>query len=482
MRVEFLGAARQVTGSCFLVRCAGRQILVDCGMIQGGKSQEVRNRDAFPFDPDAIDAVILTHAHLDHSGRLPLLAQVGYRGPVYTHKASVELCDILLRDSAYLAERDAAIESKKRQRRHEEPVDPVYTVADAEAAVELFIGCDYDAPWQVAPGIVARLQDAGHILGSAIVELWLEEGDERRKVVFSGDIGRDDTPILQDPVRPTEADLVVMESTYGNREHRSWEETWEELGEIISSARAARGNIMVPAFAVGRTQELLYVLAKFYREWGLHEWTVFLDSPMAINATDVYSRYEHLYDQETSEFYADPSNSPFHLPNLRLTPHAEDSMAINRVSSGALIIAGSGMCNGGRIRHHFKHNLWRSTSHVIIVGFQAQGTPGRALVDGARELTLWGESVRVGAKVHTVGGLSAHAGRSELIAWYQAFKTRPQVALVHGEAGGMDDLAEALRAEGAEVATPELGAGIDLRELPSRSAPAPAPAEQIEQS
>lgn len=323
------------------------------------------------------------------------------------------------------------------------------------------------------PGVTVRLQDAGHILGSAVIELWLEENGEQRKVVFSGDIGRDNTPILQDPARIDEADLLVMESTYGNREHRSWEETWEELGNILASARAVRGNIMVPAFAVGRTQELLYLFAKYYEQWGLDDWTVFLDSPMAISATEVYSRFEELYDQETTDFYAADANAPFQLPNLHLTPEADDSMAINRLPTGALIIAGSGMCNGGRIRHHFKHNLWRRSSHVIIVGFQAQGTPGRALVDGTRELRLWGESVRVGAQIHTVGGLSAHAGRSELISWCEAIKTAPQVALVHGEAGAMDDLAEELRGRGAEVATPEFGDAIDLRGLPRHSSSAP---------
>lgn len=466
MKISFLGATRQVTGSCFLVECAGSKILVECGLIQGGSNQEEQNRGEFPFDPTEIEAVLITHAHLDHSGRLPLLAKVGYQGPVHAHSATVQLCEILLKDSAHLAERDAAIETKKRRRAHQEAVEPLYTVADAEAAMGLFIGHEYAEAWQVVPGVTARLRDAGHILGSAMIELWLEEAGEQRKVVFSGDIGRDNMPLLRDPARIRDADLVVMESTYGNREHRSWEETWAELGEIVSSAKAARGNIMIPAFSVGRTQELLYIFAKYYEQWGLDDWTVFLDSPMAINATEVYSRFVGLYDQESSEFFADENNAPFHLPNLRLTPGADDSMAINRIPSGALIIAGSGMCNGGRIRHHFKHNLWRRSCHVVIVGFQAQGTPGRALVDGARELKLWGESIRVGAQVHTVGGLSAHAGRSELIAWYEAFRTSPRVALVHGEASGMDELADELRSRGVEVTTPEYGEVVDLARVP----------------
>ncbi|ABM61604.1 MBL fold metallo-hydrolase RNA specificity domain-containing protein [Halorhodospira halophila] len=473
MRLHFYGATRQVTGSCMLLEAGGRRVLIDCGLIQGGGKQEARNREPFPFDPTTLDAVVLTHAHLDHSGRLPLLVRSGYDGPIHTHTAGAALVDILLRDAAFLAERDAAIENKKRRRRHDEPVEPTYTVADAEQTIEALVGHAYDEPWQPVPGVTVRLRDAGHILGSAIVEMWIEADGERRKVVFSGDLGHAGAPILRNPTEVGEADLLVMESTYGDRDHRSWEETWEELGEIIRNARASHGNILVPAFAVGRTQELLYILARHYEAWELGDWSVFLDSPMAIEATKVYARFPELYDAETAAFYAEPDHHRFQLPNLRLTPQAEDSMAINRVQSGALIIAGSGMCNGGRIRHHFKHNLWRRNCNVIMVGFQAQGTPGRALVDGASELNLWGESVRVGAKVHTVGGLSAHAGRSELIAWAEHFATAPRVALVHGEAGAMDSLAEALRGRGLEVETPEEGASIDLRQLPARSAEPP---------
>ncbi|MBK5935612.1 MBL fold metallo-hydrolase RNA specificity domain-containing protein [Halorhodospira halophila] len=474
MRLHFHGATREVTGSCMLLEVGDHRVLIDCGLIQGGGKQEARNRAPFPFDPGSLDAVILTHAHLDHSGRLPLLRAAGYQGPIHTHSAGAALVDILLRDAAFLAERDAAIENKKRRRRHDEPVEPTYTVADAEQAIDALVGHAYDEPWQPVPGVTVRLRDAGHILGSAIVEMWLEAGGERRKVVISGDLGHAGAPILRDPAQVGDADLLVMESTYGDRDHRSWEETWAELGEIIRNARASRGNILVPAFAVGRTQELLYILARHYEEWELGDWSVFLDSPMAIEATKVYARFPELYDAETAAFYAEPENHRFQLPNLRLTPQAEDSMAINRVQSGALIIAGSGMCNGGRIRHHFKHNLWRRNCNVIMVGFQAQGTPGRALVDGARELTLWGEPVRVGATVHTVGGLSAHAGRSELIAWAEHFANGPRVALVHGESGAMDSLAEALRSRDFGVETPEEGAHIDLLQLPGRSAEPPA--------
>ena len=473
MRIAFHGAAREVTGSCLLIECGGHRVLVDCGMIQGGRQQEARNREPFPFDPGSLDAVVLTHSHLDHSGRLPVLVSSGFTGRIHTHSAAAALCDILLRDAAHLAERDAAIESKKRERRHESAVEPTFTVADAERTVEALSGHPYDRAFSPAPGVTVRLRDAGHILGSSIVEIWLDDGEVQRKVVVSGDLGHAGAPILQDPASVAEADLLVMESTYGDRDHRPWDDTWAELGAIFQQARASRGNILIPAFAVGRTQELLYILARHYQEWGLDDWTVFLDSPMAIEATRAYARFPELFDAETTAFYAAEENNTLDLPNLRLTPTAEDSMTINRVRSGAVIIAGSGMCNGGRIRHHFKHNLWRTNCEVIIVGFQAQGTPGRALVDGASELTLWGEPVRVGARVHTVGGLSAHAGRSELLEWSERFRTAPRIALVHGEAGAMDHLAGALRERGHEVLTPEGGESVDLRQLPGRCSPAP---------
>lgn len=463
MQIEFFGAARQVTGSCFLIHCGKSRVLVDCGLIQGGRKQEDRNREPFPFDPAKIDAMVLTHAHLDHSGRIPQLVAGGFQGRIYTQRATRDLCHIMLKDAGFLAEKDAEIENRKRQRQHLPPdVEPTYTVEQAEAAMRSFRAVDYDQVIDVADGVRVRLREAGHILGSAVAELWLEQGGKRRKVVFSGDLGHSDAPILCNPAPVEDADLVILESTYGDRLHRSWDETWNELGEIISNARAERGNILVPAFAVGRTQELLYVLGRNYDAWGMDDWQIFLDSPMAIEATKVYAKHRSLYDAEAREQLPDRKN-PFDLPNLTFSRTTEDSMAINRIQSGALVIAGSGMCNGGRIRHHFKHNLWRSSCHVIIVGFQAAGTPGRALVDGASSLTLWGETVRVGAQVHTVGGLSAHADQRELMAWYEGFRDRPPIALVHGESEAMDNLAEVLhRQYNVSVRTPEEGEAITL--------------------
>lgn len=468
MEIEFNGAAREVTGSCHLLRVGERRILVDCGMIQGSPEDEDRNREPFPFEANRIDAVILTHAHLDHSGRLPLLVKSGFAGPIYTHGASRDLCRIMLKDAANINERDAEEQNRRRRRKHQEEVTPLYTVADAEAAMEHFAGLDYGTVHDVVPGVQLRLRDAGHILGSAIAELWLTEGEEQRKVVFSGDLGHRGAPILRDPEMVHEADLVVVETTYGDRDHRSWGATWQELEEVIADAHRDQGNIIIPSFAVGRAQDLLYTFGRQYEDWGLSQWTVFLDSPMAIEATEVYKRHETLYDTEARAANGDNGN-PFHLPNLHLTRTPQQSMGINQFRSGAMIIAGSGMCSGGRVLHHLKHNLWRQGSHVLIVGFQAGGTLGRKLVEGAREVEILGDTIRVGAAVHTIGGLSAHADRDGLAEWVQAFLGPPAVALVHGEAGAMDTFAETIGDDPIEdLFRPRAGERINLLEMSAK--------------
>lgn len=463
MRIECLGAGREVTGSCFLVECGGRRILVDCGLIQGSPEAEARNGAPFPFDPGSVDAVVLTHAHLDHAGRIPQLVRVGFRGAIFTHRATCALARVMLMDAANLNERDAETTSRKRQRQGLDPVAPLYTASDAEAALAAFTPVEYDEhPRGITPGIAIRLRDAGHILGSAIVELWLSEGGTRRKVVFSGDLGHAGAPLMSEPAPVTEADFVFLESTYGARDHRSWDATRAELGGVIRQAREGGGNILVPAFAVGRTQTLLHLLLEHHADWGLNDWYTFLDSPMAIEATEVYESFPELMTGTAGRCIR-RGQDPFAPPNLQLSRTPEDSMAINRMRSGALIIAGSGMCTGGRILHHLKHNLWRQEAHVIIVGYQAAGTLGRALVDGAEEVTLWGEPVRVGATIHTVGGLSAHAGRSELLDWYGRFAGKPPAALVHGEPAEMAGLAAAMEARfGVTPLMPERGTVIPL--------------------
>lgn len=444
--LTFLGAAGEVTGSCHLLEAGGHRVLLDCGLIQGGRRDEARNRDPFPFDPTAIDAVVLSHAHIDHSGRLPLLVRDGFRGPILAHPATADLCRIMLRDAAYLHEKDAQVANRKRERKGLVPVTPLYTAGDAEAAVGHFDPVEYGAVREVVPGVRVRLHDAGHILGSSLVEVTVGSGARARTLVFSGDLGRSGMPVLEDPEVIPKANLVVMEGTYGDRLHRGWEATKAELGEVLSEAVAREGNVLVPSFAVGRTQELLFLFARYYKEWGLERWRIYLDSPLAIEATEVYGRHVGLFDAASRPLWLRLRSGAL-LPNLHLNRSAEESMALNDIRAGALIIAGSGMCSGGRIMHHLKHNAWRAGCHVLITGFQARGTLGRALVDGARRIRLWGEAIQVRAKVHTIGGLSAHADQAGLTRWYGGFLNRPPLVLVHGEERALGTLQAHLRAE-----------------------------------
>ena len=432
MELEYYGAVGGVTGSCHIIRNAGHTVLLDCGLVQGRREEEESNFQPFPFEPASIDAVVLSHGHIDHSGRLPLLVKRGFRGPIYTQNATRDLCSVLLQDSANLAERDAKYRNRRRGSKNRERIEPLYTQQDALEALTGMVGMRYREKREILPGLVIRFQDAGHILGSAMVELWLTEDGIERKLVFSGDIGQYDTPILNDPTPVSEADHVIVESTYGNRRHRDRQATIDEMGEIISEAAHHRGNLLIPAFSIGRTQELLYYLGKHYEEWALDRWHVFLDSPMAIRASKVYWEYPNLYDEEATKLRRRIHEMP-HLQNLRLTPSPEESMAINRIKSGAIIISASGMCTGGRIVHHLKHNISRSGSHVMIVGYQAPGTLGRALVDRKPFVRIHGDEYRVNAQVHTVGGLSAHGDIDDLSHWVGQFENGPRVHVVHGD-------------------------------------------------
>ncbi len=460
--LTFHGAAGEVTGSCHLLEVGGRRVLLDCGLIQGGRRDEARNRDAFPFDPASIDAVVLSHAHIDHSGRLPLLVRSGFTGPIHAHSATADLCRIMLRDAAYLQEKDAQWENRKRERKGLKPVTPLYTNHDVEAAMERFEPMEYGDVREIVPDVRVHLHDAGHILGSSLVELTIGRGTKKRTLVFSGDLGRSGMPVLQDPEVIPKADRVVMEGTYGDRLHRGWEETRAELGEVLEEAVAREGNVLVPSFAVGRTQELLFLFAKHFKEWRLDRWRIYLDSPLAIDATEVYGRHVGLFDEASRPLWVRLQNGAL-LPNLHLNHTAEESMALNDIRSGALIIAGSGMCSGGRIMHHLKHNVWRPECHVVITGFQARGTLGRALVDGAKHVRLWGETMRVKARVHTIGGLSAHADQAGLTHWYAGFTNRPPLTLVHGEEDALDALSAHLkRMLKAPVAIAARGGSVTL--------------------
>jgi metallo-beta-lactamase family protein len=455
MKLTVYGAAREVTGSCHLIETGGRRVLLDCGLFQGGHGAYARNADGFPFDPASIDAVILSHAHIDHSGRLPLLVKQGFRGRIVAQRATRDLCRIMLKDSAFIQERSAAWQNRKRRRKHLDPVEPLYTQDDVTAAMRRFRAVDFDAPLRPVKGLSVTLHPAGHILGASVVALTDADG---RRLIFSGDLGASGSDLMPPPWRPDRCDLLMTESTYGDRLHRSREETWAEVGDILSGANAERGNVLIPSFAVGRTQQILLAFRKNYERWGLKRWRIFLDSPLAIEANAVHDRHKHLLrgDGAATMDFLD-------MENVHATRTANQSMAINTVSSGAIIIAGSGMCEGGRIMHHLKHNLWRRDSHVMIVGFQAGGTLGRRLVDGAKRVSLWGETIRVGARIHTVGGLSAHADRNDLIAWAGAAAGRPKTVIVHGEAEAQDSLADALRAQGlTDIHCAEHGDSFDV--------------------
>ncbi len=457
--LQFFGATERVTGSLYLLRAGNARVLLECGLVQGGADEEAQNREPFPFDPPDIDAVVVSHSHIDHSGRVPLLVRQGYTGPVYTHAASKALCDIMLPDSGYLNEKEAEWENRKRARKGQGRITPLYTRADAEASIDQFRGLDYETPTRIAPGLTLTLFDAGHILGASIVRLEFEDGNDKRTLVFSGDIGYRDAPLMDPTTRLGHADAVLMESTYGDRDHRPITETIAELTEVFESARAAQGNILIPAFTVGRTQDLLYLMAEHFDEWNLGKWKIFLDSPMGISATKVYSQYRHLFAARLFE----PKSDYPDLPNLIATRTAEESMTINEIETGAIVIAGSGMCTGGRILHHLKNNIWRPQCHLVIVGYQAIGTPGRRLVDGADEIRLWGDAYRVRAQTHTIGGLSAHADQSDLLDWYRSFADRPPVYLVHGEERGQRPLLERLKTDlGAPAGIAKYGQKITI--------------------
>lgn len=462
MQLEFFGAAGEVTGSCHILRIGGKTVLLDCGLIQGSRADEERNAQPFPFDPSKVDAVVLSHAHLDHCGRLPLLVKRGFRGPIFAHRASCELAAILLADAARLEARDAEYLSRKLDKR----IKPLFTEEESSEVVRKFLPKRYRNSFEVVPGVEVQFHDAGHILGSCAVEVRVSEGGVNRTLVFSGDLGQYDTPILHDPECIQSADVVLMESTYGNRRHRDRSETEREIGDIIAHAAAHQGNIMIPAFAIGRSQEILYLLGKHYEEWGLDRFQVFLDSPMAIEASKVYWNNPQLFDEEATRLRAENGGMPL-LPNLKLTQPPEESIAINRVRSGAIIIAGSGMCNGGRIVHHFKQNIENPNNQVIVVGYMARGSLGRRLVDGDERVRIHGHEYRVRAQINTVGGLSAHGDQDDLARWYECMEGRPPVYLVHGEESSQADFAAYLgRRNGATVHQARPGETLDLGALP----------------
>jgi metallo-beta-lactamase family protein len=459
MKISFLGAARQVTGSCYLIDTGTSRFLVDCGMVQGNRKAMAQNRARFDFDVGSIDFILLPHAHIDPSGLLPKMAKEGYQGPIYTTEATADLLEVLLPDSAYIQESDA---KRAKRRAHGKQVDdatPAYTIDDAKQALTLLRPVAYDT--HVTPGndVRCRFRDAGHILGSAIIEVWITESGHETKIVFSGDLGQPDRPILRDPTPIDDTDILFIESTYGNRLHKSQGATLEELAEVVDTTlNVKRGNVIVPAFAVGRTQEILYHLHRLTRQGGLHDLKIFVDSPMASKATRITQKHFELFDKQARDL-VDWHEAGSNQPYLHFTASVDESKALNQIHSGAIIISASGMCNAGRIRHHLRNNLPRSRCSVLITGFQAQGTLGRRLVDGAKSVRLFGEEIPVNASVHTLNGFSAHADQAALLNWTRNFKTPPkQTFVVHGEAEAAQTFSTLLQdGNGWKTLVPEQG-------------------------
>jgi len=466
IKITCLGAAGSVTGSNYLVENSrGRKILVDCGLFQGGKEMEMRNWEDWGFDPRQIQTLILTHAHIDHSGRIPRLVKDGFRGKIITSPPTVDLCQVMLIDSAHVQEMDAEWQTRRNKRQGKDKIIPLYTIEDAEKSLQYLSPVERDRIIDIEPGIKARLRNAGHILGSSIVELWMEDVDEEIKIVFSGDLGKQNQLIVKDPEEIVTADYLFVESTYGNRLHRTFEDSKKELLEAIRYAVSHGEKVVIPAFALERTQEILYLLGEFYRGGALPDVPVYLDSPLAIKATEVFRKYKKYYDEEARAI-VDKGFDPFNMPNLRFTPTTAESIAINERPGPAIIVAASGMCTAGRIKHHLKHNLWRPGASVIIVGFQANGTTGRKIVDGAKSVRIFRENVAVKAKVFTIGGFSAHADQRDLLEWVSHFtrESRPRVFATHGEPIASEALARAIREKfGLDVYVPRWKETLTLK-------------------
>jgi metallo-beta-lactamase family protein len=444
MRVQFLGAAKSVTGSCTRLDRGNLSWLVDCGLFQGPRALEDRNWDLRGYRPEEISFVLLTHAHLDHSGLLPRLVRDGFRGKILSTRATCDLCDVMLRDSGHIQEAEAEWENRKGKRAGKERVEPLYTVRDAEEALRCFHPVSYGETISPAEGVKVRFQDAGHILGSAIIELWVTEGGEERKLVFSGDLGSPGAPLVRDPAFIEEGDFLWLESTYGNRLHKSREETVREFLGILRETIANQGKVIIPAFAVERTQDILYTLSGFFREGLIPPLPVYLDSPLAISATEIFRRNADCFDEETRHLLRE-GRDPLALPGLVYTRTVEESRAINEDTRPGIIISASGMCDAGRIKHHLKHHLWRETSHIIFIGYQGEGTLGRRIIDGAKVVKVLGEEIAVRARIHTLGGFSAHADRETLLAWLSHFKNPGlQIFVNHGEEGVATDLEKAI--------------------------------------
>ena len=482
MKLTFFGAAKAVTGSCHCVEVNGKRILIDCGLQQG---RDERDNRVLDFAPGYIDYVIVTHAHIDHTGRIPLLVKQGFHGRIVATRLTGQLMSIMLRDSAHIQESDAQWQNQKGRRAGRAPVEPLYTIADAEHALELVETYEYGELVDLFEGARLRFTDAGHLLGSACAELWLTEEGVTRKIVFSGDLGNVDQPIIRDPQTIDEADYVVMESTYGDRLHEPPESYTEALAQIIDETFEQGGNVIIPSFAVGRTQELLYFMREMKEEGMVRshpDFRVCVDSPLANEATRIYSGNLHGYlDEEAIE--ALKGGALFQFPGLTLTETSEESKALNLDTSSKVIISASGMCDAGRIRHHLKHNLWRKECTIVFVGYQAEGSLGRALLEGAKSVKLFGEEIAVNARIVNFKGLSSHADRDHLLAWAKHYAPKPRhIFVVHGEASVTEIFAQKLRDAGLSAHAAEYEEVYDLSADRMLSAGVPLPPKPVSAS
>ncbi len=468
MRVIPYGAAGGVTGSCYLVETKRAKILVDCGIFQGFTLSDSSNRVPGGLNPGALDAAILTHAHLDHCGRLPLFVKAGFSNPIYATQATIDVAKLILLDSAHIQEADAIRANRKRARALRKPKPPLYTTEDVKKVFPLFVPVEYEALTEVAPGMKFRFVEAGHLLGSTCVELFVNDVGVKKSLMFSGDLGGPGIPIIRDSKKVSDVDFdaVFVESTYGDRDHRSLEATINEFRQLLEEAIARKGKVLIPTFAVGRAQQLLYYLGKFFSSGELPKIPVYLDSPMAIKASRLYATHTELYDEEASD-REKMKRLKAGLSTLKICETGEESRALNDIDGPCIIMAGAGMCNGGRILHHFKNNLWKPTTTVLICGYQAEGSLGRLIAEGRKRVKIYGEEIGVAAKVYTMGGFSAHAGQSDLLKWLAPLcerkAKRPRVVVMHGEARQRAALAEKIHIRfGIKSMLPWLGEAIML--------------------
>ena len=476
MKITFLGATRTVTGSNFLVEGAGKRFLVDCGMWQGKAEQEMENSQEFEFNPLEIDFMLLTHAHIDHSGRIPKLYKEGFKNKVYAHKATCDLCTLMLPDSGHIQETEIEWKNKKRKRKGEEPIEPIYTAEDAVRCLEIFEPVQYDQIIEITPEIHVRFNDAGHMLGSSIIEVWVKEGEKVTKTVFTGDIGNNDIPLLSPPTMIEDTDFLVMESTYGSRLHMRNDEKAQIFLDVVSETLDNGGTVVVPSFAVGRTQEILYEINKLKDEYGddeefrrkyktIMKAPVYVDSPLAISATEVFRENTEIFDEETKEEIMRGDN-PLEFPGLKFTKTADESKALNEDQTPSIIISASGMCEVGRIKHHLKHNLWNPKSTILFVGYQAPGTLGYSIVNGAKTVKIFGEEIAVNARIEYIEGYSGHADQELLMNCIYSYIKKPKhIFLVHGEPESQDILADKIEEETKiGVTIPEFGETYELND------------------